>query len=101
MKCKECMLYHKSNNTCQSKKCAGVNDGKITLFDKLFCTPYKNSEDKHFYYDDKSGFFKCKKTDKDIRYPLIDFDNHLDFCPRCGEKIISHEIDWDWSDKKK
>lgn len=40
MKCKECIFYHKANNTCQSKKCAGVNDGRITWIDRLFCKPY-------------------------------------------------------------
>lgn len=39
MKCKECIFYHKANNTCQSKKCAGVNDGRITWIDRLFCKP--------------------------------------------------------------
>lgn len=41
MKCKECIFYHGENNTCQSKKCAGVNDGRITLIDRLFCKPCK------------------------------------------------------------
>ena len=30
MKCRECIFYHKENNTCQSKKCVGVNDSRIT-----------------------------------------------------------------------
>lgn len=59
----------------------------------------KISEDEHFYMDERTGAVKCKCTDKDIRYPLISFDD-LEYCPRCGEKIISHELDWDWSDKK-
>ena len=36
---KECIFYYKANNTCQSKKCAGVNDGRITWIDRLFCKP--------------------------------------------------------------
>lgn len=38
--CKECFYYVEANNTCQSKKCACV-DPHVSLFDKLFCEPYK------------------------------------------------------------
>lgn len=44
MRCKECVFYHKENNTCQSKKCAGVNDGRITWIDILFCKPCKAND---------------------------------------------------------
>lgn len=37
--CKECIYYHKENNTCQSKKCATGGDGTVTLFDRMFCEP--------------------------------------------------------------
>ena len=33
--CKECIYFHKENNTCQSKKCATGGPGYITVFDKL------------------------------------------------------------------
>lgn len=39
--CKECAYYHKENNTCQSKKCATGGTGYVTVFDRLFCKPYK------------------------------------------------------------
>lgn len=39
--CKECFYYHPKNNTCQSKKVATSGDGYVTLFDRLFCEPYK------------------------------------------------------------
>lgn len=40
-KCKECVYYHESNNTCQSKKCATTREGYATFIDRLFCKPYK------------------------------------------------------------
>ena len=39
--CKECIYYHKENNTCQSKKCTTGEPGYITVFDRLFCEPCK------------------------------------------------------------
>ena len=39
--CKECDYYHKENNTCQSKKCCTGGDGTVTIWDRLFCEPYK------------------------------------------------------------
>lgn len=36
-KCEQCIYYHKSNNTCQSKKCATCGEGYVDLFDLLFC----------------------------------------------------------------
>lgn len=39
--CKECIYYHKENNTCQSKKCATGGTGYVTVLDRLFCKPYK------------------------------------------------------------
>lgn len=44
MRCKECVFYHKENNTCQSKKCACVNEGRITWIDILFCKPCKAND---------------------------------------------------------
>lgn len=39
--CKECVYYHKDNNTCQSKKCATGGSGYVSLFDRMFCEPYR------------------------------------------------------------
>ena len=40
--CKECDYYRKENNTCQSKKCSPRGgDGTVTIWDRLFCKPYK------------------------------------------------------------
>ena len=39
--CKECLYYHKTNNTCQSKKCATGGAGYVTWWDRLWCEPYK------------------------------------------------------------
>lgn len=39
--CKECIYYHKENNTCQSKKCATGGTGRITVLDRIFCEPMK------------------------------------------------------------
>ena len=40
--CKDCDYYHKENNTCQSKKCSTWGgDGTVTIWDRLFCEPYK------------------------------------------------------------
>ena len=39
--CKECIYYHKENNTCQSKKCATRGTGHITVLDRIFCEPMK------------------------------------------------------------
>ena len=43
--CKECIYYHKENNTCQSKKCATGGLGYITIFDRLLCEPCKPPKD--------------------------------------------------------
>ena len=40
----------------------------------------------------KSGFVCCGATNKEIRYPLISF-NDLEYCPRCGQHL-------DWSEGK-
>ena len=37
--CKECIYYHKENNTCQSKKCVTGGDGYVTFWDRLMCEP--------------------------------------------------------------
>ena len=37
--CKDCIYFHKENNTCQSKKCQTCGPGYITWIDKLFCSP--------------------------------------------------------------
>ena len=43
--CKECDYYHKENNTCQSKKCSERGgDGTVTIWDRLFCEPYKREK---------------------------------------------------------
>lgn len=39
--CKDCIYYHKENNTCQSKKCATGDSGEVSWIDKLFCSPCK------------------------------------------------------------
>lgn len=45
--CKECDYYHKNNNTCQSKKCSERGgDGTVTIWDRLFCKPYKYNADR-------------------------------------------------------
>ena len=49
MKCHRCNYYHSENNTCQSKKCATGLDGYVTLFDKLFCSPYNEDERNSLY----------------------------------------------------
>ena len=38
-KCKKCVYYCKSNNTCQLKKCRLGTEGYVTLFDKASCNP--------------------------------------------------------------
>ena len=45
-KCKECIYYHESNNTCQSKKCATGREGYIGLSERLFCKPLRNGRNK-------------------------------------------------------
>ena len=40
--CRECVYYHKENNTCQSKKCATGGTGHVSLFDMIFCEPCKD-----------------------------------------------------------
>lgn len=37
--CKECVYYHKENNTCQSKKAATSGYGYVTFWDRLMCEP--------------------------------------------------------------
>jgi len=49
MKCHRCDYYRADNNTCQSKKCATGLDGRVTLFDKLFCSPYSEYERNRSY----------------------------------------------------
>ncbi len=44
--CNKCIYYHKENSTCQSKKCTTSGLGYITIFDKLFCKPYKPTKEK-------------------------------------------------------
>ena len=39
--CNDCIYYHKENETCQSKKCATSESGKVSWIDRLFCSPYK------------------------------------------------------------
>lgn len=39
--CKDCIYYHKASDTCQSKKCATSNDGKVAWIDRMFCSPRK------------------------------------------------------------
>ena len=41
--CKECDFYIASNNTCVSRKCGGAVP-YISFFDKLFCSPYKETD---------------------------------------------------------
>ena len=41
--CKDCIYYHKENATCQSKKCATSDSGKVYRVDRLFCSPCKNN----------------------------------------------------------
>lgn len=44
--CKECIYYHPTNNTCNSKKCAYANP-YVNIMDRLLCHPCKSeSEDK-------------------------------------------------------
>ena len=40
--CKDCIYYHKASQTCQSKKCATGNDGKVAWIDRMFCSPRKD-----------------------------------------------------------
>ena len=40
--CKDCIYYHKASDTCQSKKCATSNDGKVAWIDRMFCSPRKD-----------------------------------------------------------
>ena len=40
--CKDCIYYHKASQTCQSKKCATDNDGKVAWIDRMFCSPRKD-----------------------------------------------------------
>lgn len=44
----------------------------------------------HFYL--VNGYMTCRKTGKDIRYPMISFDD-LDFCPRCGQALVCSEAE--------
>lgn len=43
----------------------------------------------HFYM--VNGYMTCRKTGKDIRYPLISFED-LDYCPRCGQALVCSEV---------
>ena len=64
-------------------------DGKIEYHNIIQNALKKQipEEEAHFFGD--HGFFKCKNTKKEIRYPLLSFKD-LDYCPRCGQKL-------DWS----
>lgn len=42
--CAECKFYVKVNGVCQSKKCAS-NNPYVTKIDRLFCEPYKGTEE--------------------------------------------------------
>ena len=53
--CKECLYYHKTNNTCQSKKCATGGAGYVTWWDRLWCEPYKREWQKKGASDGKSS----------------------------------------------
>lgn len=51
--CKECDYYCKENNTCQSKKCSERGgDGTVTIWDRLFCKPYKRMKEADKGVDD-------------------------------------------------
>lgn len=53
--CKECVYYHKENNTCQSKKCATGDPGYVSIFDRLFCEPYRGRADALYHCDPEKG----------------------------------------------
>ena len=56
MKCDRCDYYHPENNTCASKKAATGLEGYLTLFDKIFCSPYNRKErDESFEFGFRCG----------------------------------------------
>lgn len=40
--CKDCIYYNKVSKTCQSKKCATSDNGKVAWIDRMFCSPRKD-----------------------------------------------------------
>lgn len=97
-KCAQCVYYHESNNTCQSKKCGGVSDGTVTWFDRIFCIPYKSSEeDKHYSTWEEVTGVVTPGGDPAWRCPVCGgsghimgvetLDNHINKCDQCGADL--------------